>query len=207
MGFFNDIFSKFGNKKAQNDAKKIVNEMRVVKNISTLGFEIYDLNDNLKKSYDWKKIKSIKFSSDFKELHITDFNGNQANIPEKTTNWYALIQKIPETFAEFDHAYVKQFMEDVIFCEVCGMKAVKNGICLHCYSDVWNSELEEDYENKEAYIKAEQLDLYSTINPVAPINLNMYDKSGFEKNPDFKVSVSKEEIFIYSEENFFAKRT
>jgi len=103
----------------------------------------------------------------------------------------------------FNSKNVEEFVKDFKFCEICGMKAVKDETCLHCYSDVWNEELKEDYETKEDYIKADQLDLYSIVSSLSRVDFNRYDNSGFEKNPDFKVSVTKEEVFKYSEENFF----
>ncbi len=176
--------------------------MRRIENISSSGFELYDLEYNLKDRFSWSEIKSIKFSSDYKSLIFIDTNSKQKILSDKTNNWYALIQKIPENYTEFDSAYVKNFIQDFQFCEICGMKAVKNNSCLHCYSDTWTDDLKEDYPNKESYIKSEQLDLYSITSKLASVNFKRYDNSGFEKNPNFLPSVTKKEVSDYSYKYF-----
>ena len=78
--------------------------------------------------------------SDFKEVEtgmiIKTKAGNSGFV--FATNGADIIRllnaiKIPGNYTEFDYAYVSNFIKDFQFCEICGMKAVKNNNCLHCF--------------------------------------------------------------------------
>ena len=70
MNFLKNIISKFQNRRASKDVKKIISEIIIIKNISKTGFDIYDLDDNLKNGYKWRNIKSVKFSENYKDLQL-----------------------------------------------------------------------------------------------------------------------------------------
>ena len=202
MNFLKQLTEKIRNKQILKKINAEISEMRRIENISSSGFEIYDLEYNLKDRFSRSKIKTIKFSSGYKSLMLTDVYSKTFYLNNDINNWYALIQKIPEGYENFDYNYVSDFVKDFEYCEVCGMKAVKNNTCLHCYSGVWNNDLQEDYPDKESYIKSEQLDLYSITSKLASVNFKRYDNSGFEKNPDFFPSVTKDEVPDYSNKYF-----
>jgi len=94
MGFFSKIANNFHNKKIVKQINEENSSLRVIKNINSVGFEMYDLYDNLKNQFSWSNIKTIRFSSDYSSLEITD-KSEQVHILEKRfSNWYALIQKM-----------------------------------------------------------------------------------------------------------------
>jgi len=191
MNFPKQFTQKNRNKKILKKVNAEISEMRRIENISSFGFELFDLEYNLKNRSSWSEIKPIRFTSDYKSLVFIVINNKQKILPDKTNNCYALIQKIPENYTDFDYAYVSNFIKDFQFCEICGMKAIKNNTCLHCYSNIWDDDLQEDYPQKESYIKSEQLDLYSITSELASVNFKRYDNSGFEKIRIFYLRLQK----------------
>lgn len=121
------------------------------------GFSLNEPFGAKPKLFNWNEIYNIQFSVNNKEI-IIEQSDKKILLKNCNIGWYEFIQNVPEKFTQFDFVYVKYFMESLKPCEVCGIVAVKENLCLVCETKPWKKEMQA---NEIEYIKSKQLELYS----------------------------------------------
>ncbi|MDR2839900.1 MAG: hypothetical protein LBV75_01345 [Paludibacter sp.] len=144
----------------------------------------------------WKDITSAKFKNN--SLSFNFFDNKKIQIDNKYQNYYQLLRILPKDIKGINYSSINNFFLRLKSCPVCGFKAVDNdGYCLHCYCEMWNESIKEEFPDQQAYIRENQLEAFATYNQNEKVDF--YEKTtGFEKNTDWKPLVTEDEVLEYS---------
>ncbi len=165
--------------------KKLSSELTEIK-ITSHGFSLHQSFGAKPKTYDWKEISDIHFSKDNEEVIIQNLE-KSIILKNNFIGWYEFIQNIPPNFTNFDFQYVRTFMNALLPCEICGIIAVKENKCLVCENNAWNNET-ADY--KAEYLKAKQLDLFSSLlQDGKEIKQHAEPEHGFQADKNWKLYI------------------
>ena len=175
------IFLKTQKRETKKFVDDFMKKLRFIEIING-GFQIMDSDKNIESVIKWYSVKNAEIFEDRIVFHFLN-NQPQLTVPEKYyQNWYKLIQEVPKGYPDFDYSYVKSFFESLQGCEICGLLAVYNGECINCGNEVWNNELAEEYESKEAYIREAQYDQFAP-NDNEKVKISNDAVSGFSSYP------------------------
>ncbi len=136
--------------------KKMTSVITEIK-LTESGFSINEPFGAKPKLFNWKEIKSVKFSENRNEV-IIEKSEKQIVLKKNNIGWYEFIQNVPSTFIDFDFKFTTELMKSLKSCKICGIVAVKENECIVCDTKVWNNKMTE---NEIKYIKSKQSELFS----------------------------------------------
>lgn len=152
-------------------------------------------------SFDWQEVKTAQLNTELDILNITFNSGAALSISNVIGNWHWLLKHVP---AHLEAAkQIRHIFEHLTACDVCGYTAVSKGRCLVCWEEPW--EPNELQPHKEDFIKQKQLVVFSTTRPSDKINYALEDSLAFDKNPNWKLLATEEEILAFSKAEYWAK--
>jgi hypothetical protein len=165
--------------------KKMTSEITEIK-LTENGFSINEPFGAKAKIFKWNEINSIYFSANKNEIIIEKLDQKIA-LKNCNIGWYEFIQSIPINFKKFDFDYVKNFMESLNPCKVCGIIAVNRNECIVCENIAWNSEMDE---KEIEYIKSRQKEFFSTqINEKHEIKKFVEPEHGFNADKNWRLYI------------------
>jgi hypothetical protein len=166
-------------------SKKLTSELTEIE-LTESGFSIKEPFGAKQKLWNWNEIKNVRFSENKKEI-IIEKSDKQIILKRNNIGWYDFIQKIPLKYTDFDFDYVKDFMDSLKPCGVCGIIAVRENECLICESIAWNDQMTE---NETEYIKTKQSDFYSdSLKNGQKIKKIAEPEHGFKANKNWKLYI------------------
>jgi len=172
-----------------------------IEGINSKGFKI--AKGTKLKPYYWRDIKWIKF--DKEKFRLIFKEKNKVVIDKKTQNLYLLLKNIPLGFKDFDYEYIDSFFSNLTTCVVCGAVAFNDSKCLSCSCTNWTNVLEKEYLNYEEYVKANQLEIFATMEKNEKFSdFKIIDKN-FKFDSNWTPMVTKTEVLTYSEKEFWEK--
>ena len=183
--------------------EKLLAEAKTINKIESWGFELEE--KDLIQQISWSEIERVELDTD---NTLTFYRREESPIsmhPDEYVDWYELLLlldqyiDVPENIS----AYKKQLLAETEDCPVCGMKAMWEDTCLCCWADKFDEDLGDIYDSETAYIKEEQLDLFSTDEKGEEIRLVYEEKTSFERSRFWKPSVTVEEVKEYSRELYW----
>ena len=186
---------------------KLLSELSLqqILTIESWGFEIEE--PDLNQQISWSEIERVDLTLEPKKV-MTFLRKSQEPLlikEDENVDWYKLLMRLDEFIPVSQE--IKIFKEGVLrdseVCKVCGYKSLVNEECLSCFHEVYNEDLGDVYESEAAYIKEEQLELFSTNDPGEMIRLSFDEETGFEKDTYWKPIVTIEEVKQYSKENYW----
>ena len=178
------IFLKLQNRGTKKFVDDFVKKLRFIEPVNG-GFRIKDYDKNVETEIKWYSVKNAELFEDHIIFHLLN-NRPPITVPEKYhQNWYKLIQEVPQDYPSYDYDYVKSFFENLQGCEICGLMAIHKGECLNCGNETWNTELEEEYESKESYIKEMQYDQFAPDEESKKVIISNNADYGFKSYPDW----------------------
>lgn len=148
----------------------------------------------------WTDVKSIQFSKSKEDVNIHLNNGEHFLIPSDTSGLVSLFKNMPETVSNSDQEFINKIYTELKGCKVCGNIAVWQNQCNVCHSD------QDDVNDKDPAIeleniKEEQLQLFATYEEDEAIDWEFHIDPNYQRNPDWKLLVSEEEIIAFSRDN------
>ncbi|WP_289665938.1 hypothetical protein [Flavobacterium panacagri] len=165
--------------------KKLTSELTEIE-LTQNGFIVDKPFGSKPKAFDWNEIQNIYFSQNKKEV-IIEISNKQIVLKNSNIGWYEFIQNVPSKFASFDFNYVKTFMQSLQPCEVCGIIAVTDKVCIVCENVPWDNEKKK---NKSEYLKAKQLKLFSPLLKAGkPIKQHAEPEHGFQADKNWKLYI------------------
>jgi hypothetical protein len=165
--------------------KKMTSELTEIK-LTKSGFSLNEPFRAKPKFFNWNEINKIEFSENNKEV-IIEKQDKKILLKNCNIGWYEFIQNVPLKFTKFDFDYVKNFMESLKPCEVCGIIAVKKNVCLVCETETWETKMKE---NEIEYIKSKQSEFYSEqIKEGFEIKKVTEDEHGFKAYENWKLHI------------------
>ncbi len=192
QSFFTKIFLLPGQKQTKRFIDEIMAKFRFIE-IGENGFLIKDKSNVVERTVFWNDVIDSSYSPDQLTFQLTD--GQNIVIPQSYyDNWHALLREIPQGYKSFDYTAVNRFFANLKGCAVCGLIAVSNdNECLACGYDVWNTEMQTEYNSKEAYIKLMQIEYFMPSNPDAKIEINNNPAFGFESDTKWVPYITENE--------------
>ncbi|MBN1251579.1 MAG: hypothetical protein JXR51_09170 [Bacteroidales bacterium] len=183
--------------------KKYINSKKQFISISKTGFEVINLLGDTLYLYKWEDIEDIYFEDENHDnLIIVDSKNVSISYPKSTINWIHFLKTVPQNFKSLDYEHIANYLKSLKYCEICGYKAVDE-YCDVCSAETWDDKFLEDYESKEEYLKEEQLDYYAVMSIYEHVDFEQDKDLGFEKDINYKIYVSKEEILKHSAEFYY----
>lgn len=182
-------------------AEETVADLIIIDAISTNGFKIK--HKNRKTIVSWQSLTSVKFNKDYTVLKINQ-NGKVQKIHKNAINWYKLIQSVPSSFDSFDFEYVNKLINRLTTCNVCGSIAVDDKTCLDCGHIMFDSNIQLDYKSEEEYLKAEQLELFATMDKNEKFEGFYSDSNNFKTDSEWSPLITEDELMIYSEREYWS---
>ncbi len=149
----------------------------------------------------WKEVKSIEFTKNREDVNVKLNNGEHFHIPSDTSGLVSLLKNMPdELMTENLKAILTNIESDLKLCKVCGNIAVWYNQCNVCHSD------QDDVSNpdpkiEEQNIREEQLQMFATYEKEEDIDWEFHIDSNYERDPNWKLLVTEEEILEFSREN------
>lgn len=174
-----------------------------IRNISIKGFEL--VYKEKVRTCRWKDVHTIDWNQKAEILTFHTSNGKPLKIKKDFIGFYKLLKQLPENMmGEKLKAYQKETFSNLITCKICGNIAFKKDRCLCCGSESFNDELREEFKTEEAYIKAEQLEYFSTMDKYEKVDF-FTDEEGdtFRLDKNWKPLVTEEEVLAYSKEEWW----
>lgn len=175
-----------------------------IENINQEGFEIHIIKngktESIKKIF-WENIAKVSLSKN--ELRLQTKNDQKTYLNTSTQHFYALIKQIPKRFTNITTQQVNEYFEYLNPCLVCGAIASNHFKCNACETLVWTNSFNKYYPNKQAYIKAKQLDLFASLQKNGQQALTFSRDETFELNSNWQLLVSEEEIKTYSKKKLW----
>lgn len=170
-----------------------------IEGINNTGFKI--AKGTKIKEYHWQDIQwinfdKVKFSLNLKHKH-------RIVLDRKTHNFYSLLKNIPRGYKDFDYAYITSFFSNLTTCVACGAVAFNDSECLSCGCSAWTNELGKYYLNYTEYIKANQLEIFATMEKDEKFSdFKIIDKN-FEFDSNWAPMVTKKEVLEYSKKEYW----
>jgi hypothetical protein len=152
------------------------------------------------KEIPWSDVKSIQFSKSKEDVNIHLNNGEHFHIPSDTSGLVGLFKNMPASVLNSDKEYLEKIYTELTGCKVCGNIAVWQNQCNVCHSDQ-DDILSPDSDIELQNIKEEQLQLFATYEEDEPIDWEFHIDPNFERDPNWKILVTEEEIMEFSREN------
>jgi hypothetical protein len=170
-----------------------------VERVNKTGFRIVK-GTSVKQLY-WRDIQWINFDNEKFRLILKE--KRRIEIDKKTQNLYLLLKSIPFGYKDFDYDYINSYFSGLSTCVVCGLIALKDSKCLSCGCTTWTNELEKDYSNYEEYIKANQLEIFATMERNEKFSdFKIIDKN-FEFDSNWSPLVTKTEVLEFSKKEYW----
>ncbi len=179
IDFFVKLIFLPSKRKTNKFMDEYIKKLRIIE-ITDDGFIITDVNKVKESEIKWYSVNDVIYD---KEKVTIKMNGqDEMVVPLKFhNNWYEFIKKIPQGYPSYDYNLVELFFQNLRGCEICGLVAVDDEQeCIACGNEVWNSELEKEYESKEAYLKEMQFDNFEPNNDNDKIEIHNNPEMGFE---------------------------
>lgn len=172
---------------------------KTITSITIKGFKL--LNGSKTKQYYWDDFHSAIINKDLSLLQLK----GKANITinSKVGNFYALLKKIPRGLKELEYQLIETFFSELETCVVCSCIAVKNDKCFVCSSESWNAEIAKEYTSYSDYIKANQLEIFATMEKGEVFCDFKLNNINFETDKNWKPMVTKKEVLEYSKKEFW----
>ena len=171
------FFPNRSTKKFMNDYQARLRYIVLTNN----GFLIKDIEHKIEDDIKWSSVKDVDYNE--KRILLTiEGEEEEMVIPMQFhENWHQLIREIPKGFTTCDYNSIKSFFDNLQGCEVCGLIAVEeDGECMACGNQKWNTEIEKDFESKEAYVKQMQFYEFEPSEENEYIAINNNSEFGFE---------------------------
>ncbi len=176
LNFFLLPSKKTTNKMVKDAVIKVLAEMVIVES-NEQGYSIWKNKGELQVKRNWIDIEKAELSRDKLVLHS---NGKVADIIERSaSNWFELIQNIPDNMFPFNESLVRVLIDELEGCEVCGLVALKDDRCELCGVNKWTPMMSEAYHNKSEYLKENQEDLFKDES-TGEIKVTITSEAGFE---------------------------
>lgn len=158
------------------------------------------------KAYTWDDLKNIFFDySDYDKCYaikvscknnIDDKQGNNIiYVTKNTIGYVAFLNHVHNNYKKFPYDNYLQDLNEMVFCEICGYKAVYSGKCECCECKSWE-EFSKDwkYGEKHEYLKGSQInwtldegDFYES------------QHENYLKDPNHKILFTEKELREYDE--------
>ncbi|MFD2910131.1 hypothetical protein ACFSX9_15480 [Flavobacterium ardleyense] len=165
--------------------KKMTSEITEIK-LTENGFSLNETFGAKANLFKWNEINNIHFSENNENV-IIEKSDKKFVLKNCNIGWYDLIQNVPLNFTNFDFAYVKNFIESLKPCKICGIVALNKNECIVCENVPWNSAMTE---TEIDYIKTKQLDFYSeSINEKREIKKIAEPEHGFKADKNWKLYI------------------
>ncbi|MEN3322675.1 hypothetical protein VP395_02975 [Mariniflexile soesokkakense] len=165
--------------------KNLASELTEIK-LTENGFSISEPFEANTKSFHWNEIKDVRFSENNKEV-IIEKSYKKIILKKNNIGWYDFIQNVPSNFTDFDFDYIKDLMDSLKPCEVCGIVAVRENECIVCETIAWNNEMTE---SKIEYLKLKQSEFYSDqIKNRKEIKKVAEPEHGFKADKNWKLHI------------------
>lgn len=162
-----------------------------------ISYTLSKAGDNSTGQILWKNIHDVVLDESKTMLTLITVEDKSLEITDDVDNWYWLLKNVPKHFPSFNYQYVSTFFTGLEACEICGNIAVSKNICEACYETPW--EKSKEFPSKISYIKAKQLEIFSTVHSAEEIVFEVLESLAFETNPDWHPLVNKEEVQAYSQ--------
>ncbi|WP_299458792.1 hypothetical protein [uncultured Microscilla sp.] len=166
-------------------------------------YEVSNHGKISQESFQWQEVEAAHLNETKTALKIQLKTGKTFTLTDDIDNWYWLLKYMPARFE--DAVYIKALFDSFTACEVCGCVAMLGNECQACYEEVWQES--SLYPEKEGFIKERQLEIFGTSNPLERVNLDIPEGKAFEKNPDWQLLVTEEEILDFSQENYWQEES
>ena len=152
--------------------------------------------------YNWEDIEDARFEVldyynhykhlviDLKTKHIQESNwtDEQLYLSYFMIGFGSFVQHMPHHFENLDRAYAKRF-QDPEFCEICGYKAVYNGLCECCENVDWETYItKRKYDDKHHHISYYQMNWKNDEGDELE-----KEQQNFVKNPQHQLLYTPEE--------------
>lgn len=136
--------------------KKMTSEITEIK-LTKNGFCVNEPFGAKSKIFKWNEVNNVYFSSNKKDVIVEKLD-KKIVLKNCNIGWYEFVQNVPMNYKNFDFNYVKNFMESLNPCKVCGIIAVNENECIVCENIAWNSEMNE---TEIEYIITRQTEFYT----------------------------------------------
>lgn len=185
------------------------NNIKFITDVNQLGFVIkymtignIAMKEKKEMVVQWLDVVDIDLE-DENRLVIRLISKEPITIDYTCIGWYSLIKQIPKSKFKTPslEQVINQLFADLNFCKICGHKAVNAKKCLSCSNCCFNEEVQMVFEQENDYIKAEQLEWFSTNGEDEFVNFYESETNVFERNNKWKPMVTKEEVIEYSRVN------
>lgn len=177
-----------------------VNEQGFVLKYATIGN--IEITEDKEIGVQWLDVVDIDLEEG-NRLIVNLSSKEQISIDRTYTGWYSLVKQIPKSkFKTPSMAEVIHQMFDVLnFCKICGDKAVDSEKCLSCSNRVFDDEIQMIFESESDYIKAEQLEWFSTSGEDECVIFYESGANVFKRDENWTPMVTEEEVIEYSRVN------
>lgn len=167
--------------------------------ITNKGFKL--LHGSKTKQYYWDDFHSAIIN---KDLSLLELKGKASiTVNSNVGNFYALLKKIPKGLKDLEYQLIENYFSELKTCLVCSCIAVKDEKCIVCSSESWNAKMAKEYTSYSDYIKANQLEIFATMEKSEVFCDFKLDNINFETDKDWKPIVTKKEVLEYSKKEFW----
>ncbi len=185
------FFPNRSTKKFMNDYQS---RLRYIE-ITADGFVIKNIEHKIEDDIKWTSVKNVDYNQ--KRLLLTiEGEEEEMGIPMQFhENWHQLIRMIPKGYTSCDYDSIKSFFDKLEGCDVCGLIAVEeDGECMACGNQKWNTEIEKDFDSKEAYVKQMQIYEFEPSQENEVVHINNNPLYGFDSYPKWKAYIKEEDF-------------
>jgi hypothetical protein len=150
----------------------------------------------------WNDVNSIRFNENKDILTVKLKNKKQFTLSKYHLAFYKFL-KFSSNLSQSDKNYADTIFKSVKDCDICGIKAEYEGICLHCFELSWDKNSKDESEaSKINYIKKVQLDYFSLeMNEDNQVNF-FIEAEPFERNMNWKPLVTNAEVVEYYKKEY-----
>lgn len=173
-------------------------------NINSNGFEIQVIKNKKIQSVEtilWSDIKKVIVSK--RLTKVFKKNGKRIILSFFTKHYFRLIRQLPNYCSDVTTHQVNEVFRRFKPCLICGSVAADYSSCKACGTHVWSKTFNKHYENKGAYVKAKQLDLFASLHKKDLQSLTFSRDETFKLYGEWKLLVTEEEILKYSKKRFW----
>ena len=165
-----------------------------IENVNDVGF---DYVQNQEKSHvKWQEIESVVVEK-YRIISVTLKNKTKYHIKTHNVQNLRLLKKLPKKVKGYDPKLLTKYLQKLIDCEICGIKAIEKGECMNC---VYSKEYETEYIGEDSrieFLKKEQLDHFSVhfnLTQIKDIVQATKENKIFLPSSNWKVLITQSEL-------------
>ncbi len=160
----------------------------IIEIFNSEGFLIHIPDGKTVIKINWIDVIRVNLIQKDSALTIVMTDGTEKELDNNNyENWINLVKALPshiQTNNEFS-VFKSAYFSNLGCCDICGKIAIKHGTCLSCANDTYEKHYNEfyeiykngdtEFENKENYIKRNQLDWFQAFNSNGIIDFTYTD--------------------------------